>query len=74
MPEYFIRPEKEAQGPFSQEILKTLADSGKINRETPHFYDDLVGWQPIGANETLCKALFPEKPKLGLRKMEPARP
>ena len=70
MPEYYIKPEgaAEAQGPFTANDLKTMAAEGKIDPHTPHFYDDLVGWQPLLDNQPLYSAIFVEsKSKLTLR-------
>lgn len=77
MPEYFIKPaaDGEAEGPLTLETLKSLAAQGKISPQTPHFYDDIIGWQPIEGNSMLVEVLFPSsasKPKLTLKKNAPA--
>jgi len=60
MPEYYIRlsDQPEALGPMTEDQLKLLAQEGRISKETEHFYDDIVGWQPIAKNEALATALF----------------
>ncbi len=70
MPEYFIKTDfkAEAQGPFNPDELKKLVDTGNVTPQTLHFYDDLVGWQPIQANAPLSSLLFHGKPKLSLKK------
>lgn len=70
MPEYFIKKDfqAEAEGPFTPDELKKLVDKGNVTPQTLHFYDDLVGWQPIQANAPLTSVLFPGKPKLSLKK------
>lgn len=76
MPEYYIKMNgsKEAQGPFNEEELRTFFAAGKIGPKTPHFYDDLIGWQPIETHERLFAALLDDgKPKLTLKKREKTR-
>lgn len=85
MPEYYVRldNDSEAIGPMNEDQLKLLVQEGKISKETKCFYDDIVGWQPIGENQALNQALFNEasteasenpfgeegpKPKLSLKK------
>lgn len=70
MPEYFIKndPQSEAQGPLTLDQLKTMAEGGQLTPQSLHFYDDLVGWQPVQMNFALMQALFPNKPKLSLKK------
>ncbi len=76
MPEYFIKLDEEAKGPFSVEELRAFVRAGKITSQTSHFYDDLIGWQPFSENEKLCRELFEEPtkttPKLSLK--EPVLP
>lgn len=77
MPEYYLKPDaaSEAKGPFTQDDLLQMAKDGRISPATMHFYDDLIGWQPISANATLQQALFIDaRPKLSLKKVEPLQP
>lgn len=70
MPEYFIKKDfnSEAEGPVTLDQLKAMVPTGKITPQTLHFYDDVIGWQPIQMNFALTQALFPNKPKLSLKK------
>jgi hypothetical protein len=71
--EFYIREasENEARGPFNLEQLVSLAETGQLTVETL-WYDPMIeNWAPIGINEELKGALFPEKRKLRMKAKEP---
>lgn len=74
MAEYYVKIQgsAEATGPFNENELKEFFRAGKIDGQTPHFYDDIIGWKPIKANDNLFQILLGEdKPHLTLKKMSP---
>jgi hypothetical protein len=71
--EFYIREasENEARGPFNLEQLVSLTETGQVTTETL-WYDPMVeDWAPIGINEELKNALFPEKRKLRMKARDP---
>jgi hypothetical protein len=71
--EFYIREasENEARGPFNLEQLISLTETGQVTAETL-WYDPMVeDWAPIGINEELKNALFPEKRKLRMKAKDP---
>ena len=69
MPEYYLKktPQSDAEGPYTEAQLIDLVQKGRVTTDTLHFYDDLLGWQPIAKNEALRTALF-SRPKLSFKK------
>ncbi len=70
--EYYIREaaENEARGPFNQEQLVSLAETGQVTAETLWYDPTVEDWAPIGTNEQLRLILFPEKRKLRMKVKE----
>lgn len=69
MQEFYIRNETdtEARGPFTNEQLSSLIDSGQVT-PTTLFYDATAEqWIPIEQDVALKESLFPEKKKLTMR-------
>ena len=67
--EFYIRNESEteARGPFNQEQLSSLADTGQLTDETLVYNEASEDWVVIGTNLELTALLFPEKKKLQIR-------
>ena len=67
--EFYIRNESEteARGPFNQEQLSSLADTGQLTDETLVYNEASEDWIVIGTNLELTALLFPEKKKLQIR-------
>ena len=67
--EFYIRNESEteARGPFTIEQLLSLAEAGQVTVETLCYDAVTEQWTPMGANEELKAAVFPEKKKLSIR-------
>lgn len=67
--EFYVRNESEteARGPFNLEQLSSLLENGQVTVETLYYDATTEAWTPIGANEELKTALFPEKKKLQIK-------
>lgn len=70
--EFYIRgaSDTEARGPFNQEQLLSLAETGQVTAETLYYEAGTEQWAAIGANADLVAALFPEKKKLKIKAKE----
>ena len=68
--EFYIRneAETEARGPFNIEQLVSLAAAGQVTYETLCYDAATEAWAPLGNNEELKTAVFPEKNKLVMKK------
>ncbi|MEO7415273.1 MAG: DUF4339 domain-containing protein [Opitutaceae bacterium] len=68
--EFYIRNEAEtdARGPFNLEQLVSLAAAGQLTNETLCYDATTEAWAPLGNNDSLKAAVFPEKNKLVMRK------
>jgi hypothetical protein len=68
--EFYIRNESETEsrGPFTIEQLISLAEAGQVTDATLCYDAVTEQWTPLGSNESLKAAVFPEKNKLTLRK------
>ena len=67
--EFYIRnaSETEANGPFTQEQLVSLAEAGKVDPQTLYYEAGTEQWIAIGANAELKTAIFPEKKRLTIK-------
>lgn len=67
--EFYIRNESdtEARGPFTQEQLASLIDSGQVTPVTLYYDTNKEEWTAIESNAELKAALFPEKKKLTVK-------
>jgi hypothetical protein len=67
--QYYVREpdSEEAQGPYNMEQLVTLADAGKISRDTLYYDEALESWAGIVGNDDLREQIFPEKRRLNLK-------
>lgn len=67
--EYYIRTadSEEARGPYPIDHLQSLAEAGKVDRDTLIFDESMEVWVEIGKHETLLEQIFPERKKLTLK-------
>jgi hypothetical protein len=67
--EFYIRnaTETEARGPFTNEHLVSLAETGQITKETLYYEANKEAWVPLSENEELVAIAFPEKAVLKLK-------
>ena len=67
--EFYIREasEAEARGPFNQEQLISLAETGQLTADTLWYDPAIEDWASIGSNDELKASLFPEKRKLRMK-------
>jgi hypothetical protein len=67
--EFYIRnaSETEARGPFTNEHIVSLAETGQITLETLYYDAGKEQWVPVGENAELCAIAFPEKTSLKLK-------
>lgn len=70
--EFYIRQttENEARGPFSREQLMSLAENGRVTRETLYYEATTEQWVAVGDNPALVAELYPEKKILRVRPKE----
>ena len=71
-PDFYVRGinDAEARGPFSQEQLASLAETGGVTPETYYYDATSEQWLVIGGNAALKAALWPEKKKLGFKQVK----
>lgn len=67
--EFYIRnpDETEARGPFTHEHLISLAETGKISKDTLYYEANKEEWMLITDNAELNAVVFPEKAALKLK-------
>ncbi len=67
--EFYIRnaTETEARGPFTNEHLVSLAETGQITRDTLYYEASNEQWVPLSSNAELVAIAFPEKASLKLK-------
>jgi hypothetical protein len=70
--EFYIREasETEARGPYNLEQLTSLAETSQVSLDTLWYDPTVEDWVPIGADDKLKAAIFPEKRKLRMRAKE----
>jgi len=68
MDDFYIRtPENDhSRGPFDVDKLQSLAGAGQVTENTLYFDEEHEEWKPIGLNESLKAAVFPERKPLRL--------
>ena len=67
--EFYIRnaSETEARGPFTNEHLISLAETGQLTRETLYYDANQEQWVPLADNAELMAVVFPAKVTLKLK-------
>ena len=73
--EYYIRTDdQEEPKAFTVDQLQTLAEAGKIDRETLCYDEEAEVWIMIGEFTKISDKVFPERKKLSLKQVEERLP
>jgi len=74
MSEYYIKQPgtDHTRGPLNLEQLVSLAETGSVSEDTLLYDEFSEKWKPISSYPDLLPAIFPERKKLSLNRIEPA--